>query len=121
MHLPRRRGLPQGTEDCGLTDCFLDAVGGNAVFVSNYNRRVKIAGCKITEAGASGVCFVGDPKAVRYSADEYGKPIALDRIDADARPEDRQLSGRLPRRRLPAPQLRRVEKQTAGVEISMSE
>jgi hypothetical protein len=111
----------QGTEDCGLTDCFLDAVGGNAVFVSNYNRRVKIAACKITEAGASAICFVGDPKAVRFSADEYGKHLALDRIDtkpgpkgdnypADCRVEDCLLHT-----------FGVVEKQTAGVEISMSD
>ena len=121
VHPPRRRGVLEGTEDCGLADCFFDAVGGNAVFVSNYNRRVKIAGCKITDAGASAICFVGDPKAVRFSADEYGKRVAADRIDAtpgpktdnypaDCRVEDCLLHS-----------FGVFEKQTAGVEISMSE
>ena len=111
----------QGSEDCGLDDCFLDAVGGNAVFVSNYNRRVKIAGCKITEAGASAICFVGDPKAVRFSADDYNRRVPLDSIDtrpgpktddypADCRVEDCLLHG-----------FGVFEKQTAGVEISMSD
>ena len=27
-----------GTGDCSLEDCFIDQVGGNAVFVNNYNR-----------------------------------------------------------------------------------
>jgi hypothetical protein len=111
----------QGAEDCGLADCFLDAVGGNGVFVSNFNRRVKITGCKITEAGASAICFVGDPKAVRFTADEYGTRIDPERIDtvpgpktenypADCRVEDCLLHG-----------FGVVEKQTAGVEISMSD
>ena len=40
-------------------------LGGNAVFVNDYNRRVTVRGCHIAEAGANGVAFVGDPKAVR--------------------------------------------------------
>jgi hypothetical protein len=39
--------------------CFFDAVGGNAVFISNYNRRIKVYGNKFTEAGDSAVCLVG--------------------------------------------------------------
>ena len=37
-------------------------VGGNAVFVNNYNRRIAIRGTQIAKAGASGICFVGDPQ-----------------------------------------------------------
>ena len=55
----------KGAESCSVTDCFFDAVGGNAVFISNYNRRIKVAGCKFTEAGDSAVCLVGDFNAVR--------------------------------------------------------
>ncbi len=62
-----------GAEDCALEDCFLDQVGGNAVFVNHYNRRVTIRGCHIAKAGASGVCFVGDPQAVRNPLFNYGQ------------------------------------------------
>jgi hypothetical protein len=55
----------EGAEDCSVTDCFFDGVGGNGLFISNYNRRIKVAGCKFTEAGDSGICLVGDFKAVR--------------------------------------------------------
>ena len=57
-----------GTEDCVLEDCFIDQVGGNAVFVNNYNRRVAVRGCQIAQAGANGVAFVGDRDAVRDPA-----------------------------------------------------
>ena len=62
-------------ECCSVTDCFFDAVGGNGVFISNYNRRIKVAGCKFTEAGDSAICLVGDFKAVR-SASTWQNQIA---------------------------------------------
>ena len=57
-----------GAEDCAVEDCFLDAVGGNGVFISNYNRNIKVTGCKFTEAGDSAICLVGDCSAVRSSS-----------------------------------------------------
>ena len=54
-----------GTEDCRIEDCTIEHVGGNAIFVNMYNRRVTIRGCHIDQAGASGVCFVGDIRAQR--------------------------------------------------------
>ena len=54
-----------GTEDISILDCEFDQVGGNAIFCNNYNRRPLIKGCHIHDIGASGVCFIGDPNAVR--------------------------------------------------------
>jgi hypothetical protein len=48
-----------GARDCIIKDCWFDAVGGNAVFMNNYNRDNIITGCKFTETGESAVCFVG--------------------------------------------------------------
>jgi hypothetical protein len=48
-----------GARGCTVRNCWFDAVGGNAVFVNNYNRNVTVTGCKFTEAGDSAVCFVG--------------------------------------------------------------
>ena len=110
-----------GTEDCALEDCFLDQLGGNAVFVNNYNRRVTVRGCHIAKAGANGVAFVGDTNAVRSPLFEYSERQSLDQIDltpgpktpnypADCLVEDCliYLSGR-------------VEKQTAPVQIEMAQ
>lgn len=110
-----------GAEDCSLTDSFIDQAGGNAVFVNNYNRRVTIRGTQIAKAGASGICFVGDPKAARSPLFNYYHVQDLDKIDrtpgpigenfpADCLVEDCliYLTGR-------------VEKQTAGVEIDLSQ
>jgi hypothetical protein len=50
----------EGTRNCSIESCWCDAVGGNAIFVNNYNFQFSIIGCKFTEAGDSAICFVGD-------------------------------------------------------------
>ncbi len=110
-----------GAEDCALEDSFLDQVGGNAVFVNNYNRRVTIRGTQIAKAGASGICFVGDPQAARSPLFNYNRVQPLDQIDRTPGPKNNNY---------PADCLvddclihltGRVEKQTAGVEIDLAQ
>ena len=109
-----------GCEDCALEDCTLEQLGGNAVFVNDYNRRVTVRGCHITEVGANGVAFVGDPEAVRNPLFEYGQRQSLKDIDrtpgpkSDNYPADCLVEDCLIHR------TGRVEKQTAPVEIAMS-
>jgi hypothetical protein len=50
----------EGTRECSIDNCWFDAVGGNGVFVNNYNREFSITGCKFTETGDSAMCFVGN-------------------------------------------------------------
>lgn len=112
--------LYTGAEDCQLVDCTFDQVGGNAVFVSNYNRRIVVRGCLISDGGASGICFVGDPDAVRNPLFESGQRHSYDQIDkapgpkTENYPADCVVDDCLIRR------IGRVEKQTAGVQISMA-
>lgn len=109
-----------GTEHIQILDTEFDQVGGNAVFVNNYNRHVLVKGCHIHDAGASGVCFVGDPNAVRDPLFEYKETNDLSKIDrtpgpktnnypADSTVEDCLIHG-----------IGRVERQPAGVQISMA-
>ena len=109
-----------GTEHISIRDSEFDQVGGNAVFVSGYNRRALIKGCHIHDTGASGVCFVGDPAAVRDPLFEYAQTNDLTKIDrtpgpktdnypADSAVEDCLIHG-----------IGRVERQPAGVQISMA-
>jgi len=110
-----------GAEDCAIDDCFLDQVGGNAIFVNDYNRRIVVRSCHIARVGANGVAFVGDPNAARTPLFEYGQRHSYAEIDktpgpqtqnfpADCRVEDCliYLSGR-------------VEKQTAPVQIELAQ
>ncbi len=109
-----------GAEDCALEDSFIDQVGGNAVFVNNYNRRVVIRGTEIARAGASGICFVGDPQAARSPLFNYDQIQPLEGIDRTPGPR----SDRYPADCLVDDCLihltGRVEKQTAGVELDLA-
>ena len=111
----------EGAENCSIDNCFLDQVGGNGIFVNNYNRRIAVRGAHIANAGASGVCFVGDPNAARNPLFHYDQVNKLEALDltpgpktsnypADCLVEDSliYLTGR-------------VEKQTAGVLIDLSQ
>jgi hypothetical protein len=57
--------LLEGAEDCGVEKCHFDAVGGNAVFVNGYNQRNRVYGNRITEAGDSAVCLVGQERLIQ--------------------------------------------------------
>lgn len=108
-----------GAEDCLLEDCEFDQVGGNTVFVNNYNRRILIKGCYIHDSGANGVIFVGDPETVRnplfrYGDQDYSK---LDRTfgpKGDNYPQECVVEDCI------ITMTGRDEKQTAPIQISMS-
>ncbi len=108
-----------GAEDCTLTNCEFDQVGGNSIFVNNYNRRITVKGCYIHHSGANGVAFVGDPKMVRSPLFRYGKQD-FENIDrtpgpkGDNYPEDCLVEDCL------ITMTGRDEKQTSPVQISMS-
>jgi len=108
-----------GAENCALRDCFIHNTGGNAVFFSNYNRNHEVRGSVMTNIGASAVCFVGNPDAVRSPSFEYHDFVATEKIDrtigpktnnypADCRVHDNLIH-----------KIGLFEKQITGVELSM--
>jgi len=108
-----------GATNCSLAECEFDQVGGNTVFVNNYNRNVKISGCYIHNSGASGVVFVGDQNAVRsylvgYVNQNYKQLDSIHGPANDNFPMDCVVENCL------ITKTGRDEKQTAGVQISMS-
>ena len=76
-----------GTEHVSIKDCEFDQVGGNGIFVNNYNRHTLVKGCHIHDAGASGVCFVGDPNALHNPLFEYGEKNVLADISRTVGPK----------------------------------
>lgn len=77
----------EGTEKCELNNCYLHNLGGNAVFFSNYNRNSGISGSHLTQIGASAVCFVGDPNAVRSPSFNYHDFVPLAEMDREPGPK----------------------------------
>ncbi|MHB8897901.1 MAG: PDZ domain-containing protein [Thermoguttaceae bacterium] len=111
----------EGAEDCALGDCWIDQVGGNGIFVSGYNRGIRITGCRIAGAGASGVSFVGDPAALRSPLMEYGQTQTLEAMDKTPGPRTADYPAECLVDDCLISSNGRVEKQTAGVNVCMAE
>jgi hypothetical protein len=111
--------LYEGAVRCRLEKSILENLGSNAVFFSNFNRNCEVSGCRISDIGASGICFVGDPAAVRSPSFEYNEYIPPAQIDltpgpkTNNYPKDCKVYDNL------MFNLGYVEKQSTGVELSM--
>jgi hypothetical protein len=85
-----------------------------------WNRKITVRGSQYTEVGASAVAFVGSPDAVRNPKFEYGQRNKYSELDltpgpkSDDYPADCLVDDCLMAR------TGRIEKQGAGVQISMS-
>ena len=110
----------ENTEDVIVSDNELSQLGGNAVFVSGFNRRTLIKGNHIHDIGGSAISFVGRPQAVRSPSFRYQEFVPLEQLDraagpktpdypADSRAEDNLIHD-----------IGMIEKQVAGVQISMA-
>lgn len=112
--------LLENAEDCHVTGCHIHQIGGNAIFLSGKNRRNTIERNHIEHIGASAVCLVGRPEAVRSPLFEYNQRQDWDKTDHTPGP----LNDEYPDSCLVADNLihsvGEVEKQGAGVQISMA-
>ena len=112
--------LLTGTEHVSILDSEFDQLGGNAIFVNNYNRRTLVKGCHIHDVGASGICFVGDPDAVRNPLFEYGQKNDLSAIDRTPGPKTNNFPAQGVVEDCLIHGVGRVERQPAGVQIAMA-
>ncbi|MGV3762083.1 MAG: right-handed parallel beta-helix repeat-containing protein [Parapedobacter sp.] len=109
-----------GTERCGVHKGTFSLLGGNAVFVSNYNRKAEISGNLIEHIGGSAVCLVGNINAVRSPSFRYEEFVPASDIDTIPGPK----SGDYPADCIVEDNLIRhigsIEKQVAGVQIQLA-
>ena len=110
-----------GAEDCAIEDCFIDQVGGNAIFINNYNRRVTVRGCHIAKAGGNGVAMVGDRDAARVPRDWNDHSQSLANLDRTPGPKTHNYPADCLVDDCLIYQTGRVEKQTAPVEIELAQ
>jgi hypothetical protein len=111
--------LFDGAVNCALKNCTLTNLGGNAVFFNKYNRSCTVSGCLISNIGASAVCFVGDPNAVRSPSFEYHQFVPLSQIDRAPGPKTTNYPAECTVSNNLMFELGYVEKQSAGVQLSM--
>lgn len=110
----------KNTEGVRIEDCEFSDLGGNAIFISGYNRKTTVRGNHIVNTGASGVSFVGNPNAVRSPSFQYSEYVDLEEMDTvrgpktDEFPKNCIVDNNLIHR------TGRLEKQTAGVQIAMA-
>lgn len=110
----------EGTEDCKIENSEFTNLGGNVIMASKYNKGLEIIGNHIYDCGASAISFVGDASAVRSPSFNYRKFINVQDMDTISGPKNELY----PRECLVKDNLihriGRIEKQTAGVQISMA-
>lgn len=110
----------EGTEDCSLESAELYNLGGNAVLFSSYNRNSKVCGCHIHDIGASAIMFIGDVSAVRSPCFNYNEHIDCDSLDTTPGPQNQLYPEACVASDNLIHDIGMYEKQTTGVEISMS-
>ncbi|MDB5191162.1 MAG: peptide-binding protein [Segetibacter sp.] len=109
-----------GTKNCTIKDCHIYNAGGNGIFFSNYNYGDTISGCHLENLGASAVCFVGDANAVRSPSFEYKEFVPLASLDKTKGPKTNNFPSHCVVYNNLIQNIGQVEKQVAGVHISMS-
>lgn len=112
--------LADGTKDLRISNCTFTRLGGNAVFVSNYNRAVIISGNHIYDIGGNAIAFVGNPDAVRSPSFQYNQFIPVDELDKTPGPKTNNFPAECNAYNNLIHNIGTIEKQVAGVEISMS-
>lgn len=112
--------LFEGAENCSVTDCEFDQVGGNTIVLSNYNKGVTVRSCYIHDSGASGVVFVGNPDMVREPLFGYVRNENYATMDRTPGPKGYDFPQECTVDDCLITRTGRHEKQTAPVQISMS-
>lgn len=111
----------RGTEHITIANCDFEELGGNAVFVDGYNRHAVIRGNLFKNNGASDVAFTGSFSAVRSPRFSYSTmPQTLDSVDRGIGPKTEEYPADCLVEDNLMTRCGRVEKQSAGVNISMS-
>lgn len=109
-----------GTENIQISDCEFSNLGGNAVFINSYNRKIKIFNNHIHNVGATGIAFVGDTSSVRSPSFYYYDFIEMSKIDTISGPKNKLYPSNCLAENNLIHKTGMIEKQTSGIQISMS-
>lgn len=110
----------EGAEKVRIENCNFENLGGNVIFINNYNRNVTINGNHIHDAGATAINLVGSPDAVRSPAFEYRLAIPLSEMDTMIGPKTPDYPALCNITENLIHDIGQIEKQSAGVNLSMA-
>ena len=110
----------EGTENCSVDNSYFHNLGGNGIFFSGYNRGDEVTGSHLTNIGASAICFVGKPEAVRSPSFQYGQSVPYEEIDHTPGPKSDDYPAQCRVYDNLIHTIGLFEKQITGVELSMS-
>lgn len=110
----------EGTVRCTVSNSDFSDLGGNAIFVSNYNRNVVIQDNLIERIGAGAINFVGGADAVRSPAFRYENFVAEQDMDTIAGPKTKNYPAQCEARGNLIRYIGLIEKQVAGIQIAMA-
>lgn len=112
--------LFDGTESISVNDCEFTNLGGNVIFANGYNRDIEITGNHIYNCGASAISFVGDSTAVRSPSYQYREFVPVKNMDTITGPKNELYPANCKVENNLIYKIGRIEKQVAGVQISMA-
>ncbi|MDO5969594.1 PDZ domain-containing protein [Flavivirga aquimarina] len=112
--------LLDGTENVSINDCEFTNLGGNVIFANGYNRNIEITGNHIYNCGASAISFVGDSTAVRSPSYQYREFVPMKDMDTITGPKNELYPSNCKVEDNLIYKIGRIEKQVAGVQISMA-
>lgn len=110
----------EGAEAIRIKDCEFTNLGGNAIFVSKYNRDVTVENNLIHNIGATAINLVGSPTAVRSPSFQYGQFVEASKLDTVRGPKNDEYPANCTIDNNLIYRIGRIEKQTSGVNISMA-
>ncbi|MFD2832650.1 alpha/beta hydrolase fold domain-containing protein [Gramella sp. AN32] len=110
----------EGTENCTVKNSSFTNLGGNVIMASKYNKGLEIKGNHIFNCGASAVSFIGDPSAVRSPSFNYAEFVSMAEMDTLPGPKNELYPRECLVENNLIHRIGRIEKQTAGVQISMA-
>jgi hypothetical protein len=110
----------EGGKNILISTCKFEQLGGNAIVVSKYNRRINIEHNYIHHIGASAISFVGDPAAVRSPVFDYSGYVPIEKMDTVRGPKTNEYPSECLAFDNLIHNIGTIEKQVAGIQISMS-
>lgn len=110
----------QNSSNCKIDRCVFRDIGSNGVFVDGNCSDIVLSRSHLSNIGASGVCFVGRPSAVRSPLFEYNEKQTAADMDKTPGPKSNDYPKNCIVEDCLIEYVGTTEKQAAGIEISMS-